>query len=115
MAAKIFISNKDRYDEYVVLINGTEKGGVFPWTSVTVEVPPGSYVLSFQRKAETELPVMCKSIRVTLKDSSTLSLYVKRQNLSIGIYDEQQCQLNARYGFLCGRVAEGVHIENPIE
>jgi hypothetical protein len=115
MASKIVVSNQDRYDEYVVLIDGTEKAGVFPLTLVTVEVPPGSYVLSFRSKAEAELPVTCKSIRVTLKDISTLSLYVKRRNLSIGIYDEQQCQLNARYGFLCGWVADGVHIENPIE
>lgn len=115
MAAKITIASLDRFDEYVLLIDGEDRAEVFPLATVTVEVPPGTHTVSFRSKAETELPLTCKSIRVTLKDGSALSLQVRTQNLSIRIFDTQECQLNATHGFLCGRVAEGVHVENPIE
>ena len=115
MAATITIANSDRYDEYVLLIDGEGKADVFPLASVTVEVPPGTHTVSFRSKAETELPLTCKSIRVTMKDRASFSLQVRTQNLAIRIFDTQECQLNAEHGFLCGRVAEGVHVENPIE
>ena len=95
MAAKLIISNEDRYDEYVLLINGADSAEVFPLTAVTVELPPGAHAVSFRSKAETELPLTCKPIRVTLEDGATLSLQVRTQNLAIRIYDTQECQLNA--------------------
>ncbi len=115
MAAKINITSLDRYDEYVLLIDGEDKADVFPLASVTVEIPPGTHTVSFRSKAETELPLTCKSIRVTLKDGAALSLQVMTQNLSIRIFDTPECQLNAEHGFLCGRVSDGVYVENPIE
>jgi len=115
MAAKLVISNMDRYDEYVLLIDGADSAEVFPLTEVTVDLAPGVHAVSFRSKAETELPLTCKPIRVTLKEGATLSLQVKTQNLAIRIYDTQECQLNARQGFLCGRVADGAYVENPIE
>ncbi len=115
MAAKITVTNLDRYDEYVLLIDGKDKAEVFLLASVTVELLPGRYTLSFRSKVETELPSTCKSIRVTLKDGAALSLQVRTQNLLIRILDAQECELNATHGFLCGRVAEGAHVENPIE
>jgi len=115
MAAKLIISNQDRYDEYVLLIDGADSAEVFPLGSVTLEIPPGMHTVSFRSKAESELPLTCKPIRVTLKAGATLSLQVKTQNLTIRIYDSPECQLNAQHGFLCGRVADGVYVENPIE
>jgi len=115
MVAKLVISNLDRYDEYVLLIDGADSVEVFPLSSVTLDIPPGVHAVSFRSKAETELPLTCKPIRVTLKEGATLSLQVKTQNLTIRIYDTQECQLNARQGFLCGRVADGAYVENPIE
>jgi len=115
MAAKLFISNQDRYDEYVLLIDGEDSAEVFPLSAITTEIAPGVHTVSFRSKAETELPLTCKPIRVTLKETATLSLQVKTQNLAIRIYDTQECQLNAKQGFLCGRVADGAYVENPIE
>ena len=115
MAAKLVISNQDRYDEYILLIDGADSAEVFPLSTITTEIAPGVHTISFRSKAATEIPLTCKPIRVTLKDGATLSLQVRTQNLVIRIYDTQECQLNAKQGFLCGRVADGVHVENPIE
>jgi hypothetical protein len=57
---------------------------------------------------------MCKPIQVKIDDCKSVHLRIIADNFAIGIYDDKGTQLNAMHGFLCGSVADGVRIDNPI-
>jgi hypothetical protein len=114
MSSKLIVTNLSRIHEYQVILNGRIADEVFPLQSVTVEIPPGEYALSFKESEEAELPTMCKSIDMVVEEGKEFQLSVTTKNFSIQIYDGQGTQLNGKSGFLCGYVADGVHVDNPI-
>jgi hypothetical protein len=115
MAAKIDLTNLDRHYEYALILNGAQSVLLPPLKSLSIDVPPGKYELSFQAKSDDELPVACKPIQITIQDGKTLALQVNTVNLSVRILDSEGTQLNGKLGFLCGKCGDGVHVENPIE
>ncbi|MEI7670637.1 MAG: hypothetical protein ACOYOS_16625 [Syntrophales bacterium] len=114
MASKIIFSNISRSDDYTVLLNDHASATITPLKTTMVDLEPGEYELSVQGSNEEGLPSMCKPIQVRMADNRTLHLKIDSRNFAIGIYDEQGTQLNATHGFLCGTIADGVHIDNPI-
>jgi hypothetical protein len=114
MSSILEVTNLDRYDEYRLVLNRKDSVEVFPLKSVTAEILPGEYDLSFRRVSEEEIPSTCKPIRIVIQDGKALSLQVMTQNLAIKIFDGEGNHLNGRYGFLCGKLADGVYCENPI-
>jgi hypothetical protein len=114
MASKIIFSNLSRNDDYTILLNGQDRGTVLPLKTNTIDVEPGKYDLYIKGSNEEGLPSMCKPIQVRIEDDRTVHLKIVSQHFAIGIYDEKGTQLNAKHGFLCGYVADGVHIDNPI-
>ena len=114
MASKLIINNQSRTHDYRVLLDGTDAGDVFPLRNVAIDVPPGEHELSFSEVGESDLPTSCKPIHMTIKDEKTLELYVSTKHFSIQIHDHQGTLLNGKHGFLCGRICDGVHIDNPI-
>ena len=114
MASKIIFSNLSRNDDYTILLNGQARGTVHPLRTDTIDVEPGKYELNIKGSNEEGLPSMCKPIQVTIKDCKSVHLRIVAEHFAIGIYDEKGTQLNARQGFLCGSVADGVRIDNPI-
>ncbi len=115
MSATITLTNLDRHYEYTLLLNGEQRALLPPLKSLSIDVPPGKYELSFQAKSDHELPVECKPIQVTIQDKRSLVLQVHTVNLSVKILDAEGTQLNGKLGFLCGKCGEGVYVENPIE
>jgi len=114
MASKIIFSNLSRSDDYTILLNGQERGTVLPLKTIMIDVEPGKYELYIKGSNEEGLPSMCKPIQVKMADCKTVHLKISARDFAIGIYDEKETQLNAKHGFLCGYVADGVHIDNPI-
>ncbi len=114
MASKIIFSNLSRNDDYTILLNGQEMGTALPLKTITIEVERGKYKLDVKGSNEEGLPSMCKPVQITIADSKTVHLQIFAQHFVIGIYDEKGTQLNAKHGFLCGYVTDGVHIDNPI-
>jgi hypothetical protein len=115
MSATINLTNLDRHYEYTLFLNGLASANLPPLKSLSIDVPPGKYGLSFQAKSDDDLPVDCKPIQVTIQDNRTLALQVNTVNLSVRILDAEGTQLNGKFGFLCGKCGDGVHVENPIE
>lgn len=115
MSATIALTNMDRHYEYTLILNGAQSAILPPLKSLSIDVPPGKYQLSFQAKSDNELPVECKPIQVTIQDKKTLALQVDTVNLSVRVLDAEGTQLNGKLGFLCGKCGEGVYVENPIE
>ncbi len=115
MASKIIFSNLSRTDDYTILLNNQNRGTIQPLKTETIDLEPGKYDLYIKGENEEGLPNMCKPIQVTIDDSKTVHLKIVAQDFTIGIYDEKGTQLNAQKGFLCGFVAEGFHVDNPIE
>jgi hypothetical protein len=115
MSATIALTNLDRHYEYTLILNGAQSAILPPLKSLSIDVPPGKYELSFQAKSDNELPVECKPIQVTIQDKKTLALQVDTVNLSVRVLDAEGTQLNGKLGFLCGKCGEGVYVENPIE
>jgi hypothetical protein len=114
MASKIIFSNLSRNDDYTILLNGQEMDTILPLKTNTIDVEPGEYELAVKGSNEEGLPSMCKSIQVRIGDGKTVHLQIVAQNFAVGIYDEKGTQLNDKDGFLCGYVADGVHIDNLI-
>ena len=114
MASKIIFSNLSRTDDYTILLNGQDRGTVLPLKTNTIDVEPGKYELNISGSNEEGLPSMCKPIQVKIGDGKTVHLKIVAQHFAIGIFDEKGTQLNDKHGFLCGYVADGVHIDNPI-
>jgi hypothetical protein len=114
MASKMIFSNLSRNDDYTILLNGRVSSAISPLKTDTVDLEPGEYELSVQGSNEEGLPSMCKPIQVTMEDGKTVHLKILARHFAIGIYDEQGTQLNGKCGFLCGSVAEGVYVDNPI-
>jgi len=114
MAAKIIFSNLSRNDDYTILLNGQERGTVLPLKTNTIDLEPGKYELYIKGSNEEGLPSMCKPIQVKIANCKTVHLQIVARDFAIGIYDEKGTRLNAKRGFLCGFVADGVHIDNPI-
>jgi hypothetical protein len=114
MASKIIFSNISRNDDYTILLNGQDRGTVLPLKTITIDVEPGEYELDVKGSNEEGLPSMCKPIHVRIGDGKTVHLKIVAQHFAIGIFDEEGKQLNDKHGFLCGYVADGVHIDNPI-
>jgi hypothetical protein len=114
MASKIIFSNLSRIDDYTILLNGQDRGIILPLKTITIDVEPGEYELDVKGSNEEGLPSMCKPIQIRMGDGKTVHLQIVAQHFAIGIYDEKGTQLNDKHGFLCGYVADGVHIDNPI-
>lgn len=114
MASQIIFSNLSRNDDYTILLNGQDRGTVLPLKTNTIDLEPGKYELNISGSNDEGLPSMCKTIQVTIKDCKSVHLRIVAEHFAIGIYDEKGTQLNARRGFLCGSIADGVRIENPI-
>jgi hypothetical protein len=114
MASRIVVSNLSRVDDYTLLLNGQPRVTVHPLKSDEIGFEAGEYELSVTGDNEEGLPNVCKPIFIKIDDGRTVRLSVEAKNIAIGIYDETGTQLNAVHGFLCGSIAEGVHIENPI-
>jgi hypothetical protein len=114
MASKMIFSNLSRNDDYTILLNGQIRGTVLPLKTITIDVEPGEYELDVKGSNEEGLPSMCKPICIRMKDGKSVHLKIVAQHFAIGIYDEKGTQLNDKHGFLCGYVADGVHIDNPI-
>jgi len=114
MASRIVVSNLSRVDDYTLLLNGQPRVTVRPLKSDEISVEPGEYELSVKGENEEGLPNVCKPIVIKIDDERTVRLNIEAKHLSIGIYDETGTQLNAVHGFLCGYIANGVHIDNPI-
>jgi hypothetical protein len=87
---------------------------VLPLKTNTIDLDPGKYELDIKGSNEEGLPSMCKPIQVKIDDCKSVHLQIVARHFAIGIYDEKGTQLNAKHGFLCGSVADGVHIDNPI-
>ena len=113
MASQIIFSNLTRNDDYTILL-GQDRGTLLPLKTNTIDLEPGKYELDIKGSNEEGLPSMCKPIQVTIKDCKSVHLRIVAEHFTIGIYDEKGTQLNARHGFLCGSIADGVHIDNPI-
>jgi len=114
MASQIIFSNLSRNDDYTILLNGQDRGTVLPLKTNTIDLEPGKYELNIKGSNEEGLPSVCKPIQVTIKDCKSVHLQIDARHFAIGIYDEKGTQLNARHGFLCGSIADGVRINNPI-
>ena len=114
MASKVSITNLSRHFNYNILLNGNESGGIFPLQTTSLTIDPGKHELSFKDSDTDNLPTHCKPIQITIVDGKILNLKVLTEDFSIRIYDEQGTHLNGKRGFLCGQVADGIHIENPI-
>ena len=114
MASEIIIENLSRHFNYTILLNGCNSGEVFPLKTHSITVDAGQYELSFKDSDADNLPTNCKPIQITLADGKTLHLKVTTEDFSIRIYDEPGTHLNGKRGFLCGYIADGIHIENPI-
>ncbi|MCX5848185.1 MAG: hypothetical protein NTW65_01865 [Deltaproteobacteria bacterium] len=114
MASKIIFSNLSRNDDYTILLNGQIRDTILPLKTNTIDVEPGEYELDVKGSNEEGLPSMCKPIQVKIGDGKTVHLKIVAQHFAIGIFDEKGTQLNEKHGFLCGYVADGVHIDNPI-
>jgi hypothetical protein len=114
MASKIIFSNLSRNDDYTILLNGQNRGMVLPLKTITIDMEPGEYELDVKGSNEEGLPSMCKPIQIRIEDCKSVHLQIDAQHFAIGIYDEKGTQLNATHGFLCGYVADGVHVDNPI-
>ena len=114
MASEIIFSNLSRTDDYTILLNGQDRGTILPLKTNTIDLEPGKYELNVLGSNEEGLPSMCKPIQVTIKDCKSVHLRIVAEHFAIGIYDEKGTQLNAKHGFLCGSVADGVRIDNPI-
>jgi hypothetical protein len=116
MASKIIFSNLSRTDDYTILLNGQEAGTVLPLKTMEVDVEPGEYELDVKGSNEEGLPSMCKPIHIRIKDEKSVHLKIVADHFAIGIYDEKGTLLNEKSGgFLCGNIADGVHIDNPIK
>ncbi len=114
MASTIIFSNLSRSDDYTILLGGQDRGTVMPLKTITIDLEPGKYELNISGSNDEGLPSMCKPVQVTIKDGKSVHLRIVADHFTIGIYDEKGTQLNARRGFLCGSIADGVRIENPI-
>jgi hypothetical protein len=114
MASKIIFSNLSRTDDYTILLNGQDRGTVLPLKTNTIDVEPGEYELDVKGSNEEGLPSMCKPIQIRIADGKIVHLQIVAQHFAIGIYDEKGTRLNDKHGFLCGTIADGVHIDNPI-
>jgi|SRR5450759_2427201 hypothetical protein len=114
MASKIIFSNLSRNDDYTILLNGQARGTILPLKTNTIDLEAGKYELYINGSNEEGLPSMCKPIEVTMEDCKSVHLQIVARHFAIGIYDEKGTQLNAKHGFLCGTIADGVHIDNPI-
>jgi hypothetical protein len=114
MASKLTITNLSRHFNYTILLDGKESGGIFPLQTASLTIDPGKLELSFKDSDTDNLPTHCKPIQITIADGKTLNLKVLTEDFSIRMYDEQGIHLNGKRGFLCGQVADGIHIENPI-
>jgi len=114
MASELTITNLSRHFSYVILLDGHEKGEVFSLQTTTLTIDSGKHELSFKDSDTDNLPTNCKPIQITIADGKSLPLKVLTEDFSIRIYDEKGTHLNGKRGFLCGKVCEGVYIENPI-
>lgn len=114
MASQIICSNLSRNDDYTILLNGQDLGTALPLKTITIDVEPGQYDLDVKSSNEEGLPSLCKPIQLKIGDGKTAHLQIVAEHFAIGIYDEKGTQLNAKHGFLCGNIDDGVHIENPI-
>jgi hypothetical protein len=114
MASRIVATNLSRLDDYIVILDGQPRGAVRPLQSGEIVIEAGEYELSVKAENEEGLPAECKPIRIRIDDGRTLRLNIEAKHFSIGIYGQDGTQLNAVRGFLCGSIAEGVHVDNPI-
>jgi len=113
MASQIIFSNLSRSDDYSILLNGQEVGKVLPLKNITIDVEKGEYELDVRGSNEEGLPSMCKPIQIKIDDGKTIHLQIVAPHFAIGIYDEKGNQLNDNHDFICGYIADGVHINNP--
>jgi len=114
MASKFNIINTSRHFGYTILLNGHESGAISPLKTSTLSIEPGQHELSFKDSDAENLPTHCKPIQITITDGKALNLKVLTEQFSIRIFDEHDTLLNGKRGFLCGKVGEGIRIENPI-
>ncbi len=114
MTSRIAVSNLSRADDYTLLLNGQPRITVHPLKSGEISVEAGEYELSVKGENEEGLPSACKPILMKIDDGRAVRFNIEARHLSIGIYDETGAQLNAVHGFLCGLIADGVYVDNPI-
>lgn len=113
MPSEIVITNANRHYNYTLILNEQAVKEIPLSETITVEIAPGKYELSFQESSEADLQSTCMSILVTIAHGKRLPLKVLTRNLSIQIYDRKDTLLNGKTGFLCGRIGDGIRIENP--
>jgi hypothetical protein len=114
VTSKLTITNQDHSCEYIAVLNDSEAATLFPLQTETLEIESGQYELSFRESDAAEVPGSCKPISFTIAEGKTLPLNVATKLFTILILDSQGNQLNGKHGFLCGQVADGVYVENPI-
>jgi hypothetical protein len=114
MSSELIITNLSRLFNYTILLNDRAIGEISPVEPGAITIEPGNYELSFKDSDLDNLPTNCKPICITIEDGKKLHLNVTTEDFSIRIYDGQGTHLNGKRGFLCGKIAEGVRIENPI-
>jgi hypothetical protein len=114
MTSEFILTNSSRHFSYTLFLDGCASGEVSPLQPHTITVEPGKYELSFEDSDSDNLPTHCKPIQITIADGKTLHLKVTTEDFTIRIYDEQGTHLNGKRGFLCGNIADGIRIENPI-
>lgn len=114
MAARFAITNENKTEDCLFILNGEIKGGIAALASEGFDVEPGAYDVYFAESNDAEIPTSCKPIRVTIEDDRELRLRVLTKLFTTEILDEEGTILNGKHGFLCGHMGEGVYIENTI-
>ena len=114
MSSKLILTNLSRHFNYAIFLDGCASGELSPLEPVTITIEPGTYELYFKDSDADNLPTTCKPICIIIEDSKILHLNVTTEDFSIRIYDVQGTHLNGKRGFLCGKISEGIRIENPI-
>lgn len=115
MDAKLTVSNRSRTDDFTLLLDGHPVLTVRPLATEEVDVSAGQYSVAVQGANEEGLPLTCKAVQMKIAEGSSARLHIDARQLAIALYDDEGTELNAERGFLCGSIAAGVYIENPIE
>ena len=114
MASRLRVRNMSRVYDYTLVLDGRELLALPSLQEAELPLAPGDHEISFRAGQVDDLPSTCKPIFVTIDDGRELPLQVDTRHFAICIADENGIQLNGKHGFIAGRVANGVYINNPI-
>jgi hypothetical protein len=116
VSATLVLKNQDLHYDYDVLLDGAAQGRLSSMDGIAIDIPAGDHVLSFVCGNQEGLPAPqgCKAINISIEDGKVLNLTIMTRHFTIGVYDDNGVLLNGTRGFLCGRLGEGIYIENPI-